>query len=149
MMSTTNVINAGGASFNSGGSSTAGSAGVHEDSSSTRGAPLGPGYMPKQINLEGGRAVQAVSGTRVTGNEGIGGSQADSGLATGKTKRRINKERKIRQLLPLQDLFCNEIKYPIYYIMTFPGIEINSCLQQCNCCRQRNQINTRRIGENK
>lgn len=44
-----------------------------------------------------------------------------------RTGRRI-KEQKIKQLLPLQDLFVDEQKFPPYYVLNFPGIDIDSQL---------------------
>lgn len=40
-------------------------------------------------------------------------------------RRRI-KERKIKQLIPLEELFINEPKFPSFYVITFPGVDIDS-----------------------
>ena len=39
-----------------------------------------------------------------------------------------NKERKIKQLLTVNDLFKDEIKFPTYYVLTFPGLDIETKL---------------------
>lgn len=48
------------------------------------------------------------------------------GTAEAANARRRIKERKIKQLLSLEDLFRDERKYPVYYVITFPGVEIDS-----------------------
>ena len=39
-----------------------------------------------------------------------------------------NNERKIKQLLTVNDLFKDEIKFPTYYVLTFPGLDIETKL---------------------
>ena len=39
-----------------------------------------------------------------------------------RTGRRI-KEQKIKRLLPLQDLFVDDQKFPLYYVLNFPDID--------------------------
>ena len=39
-----------------------------------------------------------------------------------------NKERKIKQLLNVNDLFKDEIKFPTCYVLTFPGLDIEAKL---------------------
>ena len=39
-----------------------------------------------------------------------------------------NKERKYKQLLTVNDLFNDEIKFPIYYVLTFPVLDIETKL---------------------
>lgn len=45
-----------------------------------------------------------------------------------KTSQRKRKERRINQLLPLESLFQEEVKYPTYFVMKFPGCDIESDL---------------------
>ena len=40
-------------------------------------------------------------------------------------RRNKFKERRIKQLIPLQELFADEIKYPPFYIIQFPGMELD------------------------
>lgn len=44
------------------------------------------------------------------------------------TRRQRLRERKIRTLLPLEELFAQEPRYPKYHTITFPGIDINKNL---------------------
>ena len=37
-------------------------------------------------------------------------------------------ETKIKQLLTVNDLFKDEIKFPTYYVITFPGLDIETKL---------------------
>lgn len=42
-------------------------------------------------------------------------------------QRKITK-RKIQQLLSFEEIFQNEPKFPTYYVINFPGVDINSNL---------------------
>lgn len=123
------------------GGNTAGRVGVQENLaySPTRDAPLGP----QQMNPDGDISSQAISWSKATGSADDGGNQAVSGaIATDNRdqrmesseterkkeqfRRRKMKERRIKKLMTLEEIFEDQPKYPIYYVVKIPGIDIES-----------------------